>query len=325
MAASWRFLILLIAGMALLSCVRSEGEDEDEGESFDLSADESGDLPEDFGDAAEHEDKRPFTKEELDVMHGLLDADKDGKASLAEMVAYWMKMRTEQSKVDIKDALDDMDEDKDGKISEKEAVKTFDEGALEEGVSKEQLEEVANSWFMKERIELDKRKFSAADKNKDGFLNEEELPLFLNPEIDDEVLDAANKHTLESKDADKDGLLNLTEFFFGEPLRHLGELEEGSHERLPDEDIELFHKMDKNGDGKLDFHELRPRESGVMHVQEAMEGLIALADRDKDGHLTLEEMHDTRRPQAEISAQMHLRDYHRHHRISIGELKWHEL
>ena len=61
-------------------------------------------------------------------------------------------------------------------------------------------------------IRHDKILFSAADKNKDGYLDRVEFVLFTHPEEHPEMLPHILQNTLDEKDTNKDGQIDFQEF-----------------------------------------------------------------------------------------------------------------
>lgn len=58
----------------------------------------------------------------------------------------------------------------------------------------------------------DKALFHAADKNKDGYLDEKEHLAFTHPEEDPDMLPVIYQQTLDDKDKNGDGLIDFKEF-----------------------------------------------------------------------------------------------------------------
>merc|ERR1719201_2094413 len=100
-------------------------------------------------------------------MHSKIDQNRDGQISMQEIIEYSHNMRKVIAKKDIHTVIDEMDLDKDGKLSLVELLKDMEQWG-EEG--EEDKAEAAK------RKELETAKFHAADANRDGFLDTEELP-----------------------------------------------------------------------------------------------------------------------------------------------------
>merc|ERR1712226_444695 len=99
---------------------------------------------------------------------------------------------------DIGAVLEEMDSNKDGKLSLEELVKDMEQwGEGDEDDKKEQ----------ERRKELEAAKFKVADENGDELLGPEELPALFYPETHAGTLDLTTRATLQEKDKDGDGLL----------------------------------------------------------------------------------------------------------------------
>merc|ERR1740121_1155518 len=101
-----------------------------------------------------------------------------------------------------------MDTDKDGMLSLPELLKDMEQW----GEGEEDKQE-------RDRIlDLETRKFKAADVNKDTFLTVEELPALFYPETHDDVLLISAEATLGNKDLNKYGKLSEKEFWEGDTV-----------------------------------------------------------------------------------------------------------
>merc|ERR1712232_496178 len=126
-------------------------------------------------------------------------------------------------------------------------------------------------------------KFNAADTNGDGVLEGDEVPGVFFPETNDGVLEILARATLKEKDTNKDGKLTAKEFWEGDVATD-------QDLSISDEEHEDFRKLDTDGDGFISLQELKHWESGAYHTSEALKRLYIIADKDKDNHVTLEEM-----------------------------------
>jgi len=202
-----------------------------------------------------------LSPEKLRGFHGRADKDKNGKASLLELLDYAADMRKVVASQDIQSILQEMDGDKDGKLSIEEVLADF--GHL-----------IEDDKAQERHIELEKQKFKAADINSDGFLSAEEIPAVVSPESHSGVLDIVTKDAMAEKDTDGDGKLSFKEFYEGE---------------ISEDD---FKKLDADGDGVISLEELKPWEGGMLHAQESIKRILEIADKDKDMHLTADELHE---------------------------------
>merc|ERR1719253_1054968 len=106
-------------------------------------------------------------------MHTKIDVDKDGKIAMAEILEFSRSMRRIIAKKDIHTVIDEMDGDKDQKLSLPELLKDMEQWG-EEGEEDRAM--------AAKRKDLETAKFRAADSNHDGFLEAEELPALFYPE-----------------------------------------------------------------------------------------------------------------------------------------------
>jgi Ca2+-binding EF-hand superfamily protein len=125
------------------------------------------------------------------------------------------------------------------------------------------------------------------DKNKDGFIERDELPERL-------------QHAFDQIDANKDGKLSREELEKGcvylqrqrrpadfiHVLVEMSEEDEASREELQ-YIYDLLHKLDKNKDGKLDPDELKKMRGQI--VSDRVDELIEDLDVNKDGKISREE------------------------------------
>jgi len=90
-------------------------------------------------------------------MHGKIDADKDGKISMAEIIDFSQLMRRTIAKKDIHTVIDEMDTDKDGKLNLAELLKDMEQWGEEGEEDKAQGAK---------RKELETAKFKALQSNR---------------------------------------------------------------------------------------------------------------------------------------------------------------
>merc|ERR1719389_877132 len=109
----------------------------------------------------------------------------------------------EIARKDIHTILDEMDLNRDQKLSLEELLKDVE--AQAEGADEEEMKEMAG------RKELETKKFKAADGDGDGLLDIKELPALFYPEIHEGVLALTVEATLKSKDKNGDGKLTIKE------------------------------------------------------------------------------------------------------------------
>jgi len=226
-----------------------------------------------------------LSAQQMHGVHSKMDRNNDGKVSMDEVLSFSHEMRRITAMKDINAVLQEMDTDGDGKVGITEFLKEMDQH--ETGTAEEQR-----------RILLDKERFKAADDDKNGVLDAQELPGLFYPEVNQAVLEVSTKATLEDKDTNKDGVLTPREFW---------ELDENRD--IMSEEESDFRRLDKDGNGTLDLAELNAWEAGHFHTEQAMQRLFDLADADSDLHVTAQELANARGMIAGSEAQYHLMDW----------------
>jgi len=246
-----------------------------------------------------------LSAEQMHGIHKKMDANGDGKVSMAEVLAFSDSTRRQIAEREVETVLEEMDLDKDGKLSVQELVKDLDSWGGED--VREDEHEAAT---MKE---VETAKFGAADTNRDGLLDIHELPAMFYPETHEGVLDLTTRQALRQKDGDGDGVLSLQEFWRGGVPADDALDQEGEELLITDDEKEEFRKLDADHSGKVDVQELKAFESGRFHTEEAMRALFELADRDKDLHVTAEELGAAREQIAGSEAHYPLVEWAEHY------------
>jgi len=283
MATSWRLSILLLGVLVALGYA-DPGSGPDEGD----------EEVEDPGEDA-------LSVEQLKGIHSKFDLNQDGKASLSEVYEYALGIRKDIARKDIATILEEMDTNKDGKLSVQELLADMDQQA--DG-DEEEMKEI------QARKDLEVQKFKIADKNGDESLDLDELPALFYPETHEGVLELTAASTLKQKDLDGNGKLSPKEFWEGDMM----DREDGGSS-ISEEEKQDFAKLDKNGDGELELSELKEWESGRFHTGEALQSLFNIADKDKDGHLSAQELTEGRELIAGSDAQYHLMEWVEHNEL----------
>merc|ERR1712232_326168 len=140
-----------------------------------------------------------LSAEQMRDMHKKIDKDNNGKISLNEIMKFNTEARSSIATKETASLFDGMDNDKDGKISMDELIEgTFgaplpDEVELPASKDPEQIEEDAKNARDKVREE---KKFHAADKNHDGFLDKDELVHVFYPETHPDVMSVSSAEEL---------------------------------------------------------------------------------------------------------------------------------
>eukprot|EP00930_Biecheleria_cincta_P025342 TRINITY_DN1805_c0_g2_i2.p1 TRINITY_DN1805_c0_g2~~TRINITY_DN1805_c0_g2_i2.p1 ORF type:complete len:270 (-),score=63.49 TRINITY_DN1805_c0_g2_i2:89-844(-) len=224
-----------------------------------------------------------LTHEQLVKAHSLVDANKDGKMSMQELLDFSHKTRVLFTAKDVNIVFEEQDSDKDGKLQFGEILGESDP----------------------ETTAREKAKFEAADLNKDGSLSKEEAAGLFHPEQNQKVLKVVAEQSFGQQDKDKDGSLTISEFWTGDPSNG------GGSEEVAKE----FKALDADGDGKLSVQEMMRYESGAHHAKMAMEKLIASIDKDSDGHITADELTGGKEWLPGTDAGYHFREWAEQHEL----------
>lgn len=263
----------------------------------DYEGDESGEPSEDNFESV--------TMKQIRDLHKRFDADGDGKASLEEMLAFADDVHKETLTKAVPDILKALDHIKDGKLSLKEVLDDLEESETAHMMTQDELETVK---------ELETLKFGVADADGDGKLDLDEVSSLFYPEPHSPVLQVSVREFIKKRDTDGDGKISSAEFWTKEDQERLEEDYNVSDSNVSSSKMgeDIFKKLDKDGDGLLDADELMEWESGQFHLKESFKELFDLADKDKDGHLSVREIEKAKSDIAQIEAQYHLMHWMEH-------------
>jgi len=203
--------------------------------------------------------------EHLQSMHPKIDADKDGKVSLAELVGFHQKIRHAEEYKDPAKAVDEMDEDGDKKVNLKEFL------GLEPDRPEDETDED------KKYKAAETAKFKATDKDGNGLLDMEELKMLWHPDIHDEVHSA---EWFKHHDKDGNGELSHDEFQYQKTGGDLSDVQEN--------DREDFRQLDKDKSGTLSANEYMGFHSDLLSKEVELRELFK-RDEDNDGHMSMDE------------------------------------
>jgi len=243
------------------------------------------------------DDGDELTSQLLRGIHERIDTDKNGKVSMTEVLKYSAEMRKILASKEAEFVFKQMDANEDGKVNLDELLKdTTDWSDVGDGSDEEEKAKT-------QQAELRKEQLKVADTDKDGVLSIEELASVVSPETHDGVLEVTTKHSLVQKDQDGDGQLSLQELWQGEGL---------NEEDMSSEQKEEFKMLDADGNGFLSSEELQEWESGMFSRKDAMQELFDMADKDKDMHLSADEIEEAREKIADSAARHHFMEWAEH-------------
>jgi Ca2+-binding EF-hand superfamily protein len=246
--------------------------------------------------SADSVEDESLTTEQLHKLHSKFDSTSDGRASLEELMGFAGDITKHISRRDVQAIVEEIDGNKDGSLSLDDQLVDISNQA--DGGDETELKELAA------RKETETLKFNAADKNRDGVLDSEEVSGLFYPETDDAVLEITVQEAMKMKDTDGNGKLSPTEFWEAE--------DSGADTDLSEEENADFAKLDANGDGSIDLSELAIWESGTFHTLDAMTKLIQIADKDHDMHVTADELAAAREELTASDAHYHLIEWSEH-------------
>jgi Ca2+-binding EF-hand superfamily protein len=213
--------------------------------------------------------REQISLDQLNRLHSKCDENRDGKASLPELMQFGESVRKHVAEKEIDAVMNEIDlSPHDGHASLQEYMDD-----LEQHWAPHEDEDptIVNQHIDLRNTELEK--FKLADADEDGALNRTELINMVSPGMHDRIFEISTSAELRQKDTDGDGLLSEEEFW-------------GGHPGQPGE----FQNLDKNGDGTIDIEEMKLWASGWYHTEIALKQLFDLADEDKDGFLTASEL-----------------------------------
>lgn len=186
--------------------------------------------------------------------------------------------------VDREEANERMHEDdgnEDGMLTFAEIVDKqygYKEGDMKDLEAAEEGHEDHDMWKV---ISEDKRRFDAADLNKDGILEEEEFMAYFLPYNYAHMFPLEMERAMKELDKDNDGHVSMEEF--------IGDQQDEEHRQA---ELSQFEELDGDKDGKLSPEELRPWALADNHeiAKEEVEHLYMECDTDQDGKLTIDEI-----------------------------------
>jgi calcium-dependent protein kinase len=140
---------------------------------------------------------------------------------------------------------------------------------------------ISSKYAQKDEVQQLANVFSRLDKNKDGYLSKEELMNGWQDVYGSAVSEQEIDSIMSAADADQSGNIKFDEFIAAA----------GSQRTMfcKEHMIHAFRTFDANGDGKISAEELRQALGSDISEQQVFTELLATADRDGDGFLSLAE------------------------------------
>lgn len=211
--------------------------------------------------------KIELTDADRRVMHGKVDENGDGQASVRELVSFAQKVVNFQQAETAQALFAELDASHDGSLS------------LEEYLDDVHAEHADYQSEDELRItkEVERKKFEAADVNVDTFLDVGEFQHLRFPGSVAAVLHVHTQETMRLLDSDGDSQISLKEFLF--PGITVTEQD--------------FQGIDSNKNGFLDLEELKAWDSGAFRVKDSVRGVLEVADANGDSEISLEEFEDS--------------------------------
>ncbi|VDK44536.1 unnamed protein product [Anisakis simplex] len=238
--------------------------------------------------AAEYDDLTPeLSKERLSKLFPKMDSDGDGFLVEKELKDHIEFMQKRYVNNDVDRTWKNYNEDKikEGKLEWKDYREMV--YGSPDGEGQELSPEYAKM------ITRDERRWKAADYDSNGVLDRTEYGCFMHPEDCDHMRDIVVAETIEDIDKNKDGFVDLEEYI-GDMYRpeDYPELNGKEPDWVASERDMFKEHRDKDGDGKLNQDEMRDwiMPVGFDHAEAEAKHLIGIADDNKDGKLSMEEI-----------------------------------
>ncbi|CAG0884797.1 unnamed protein product [Darwinula stevensoni] len=208
-----------------------------------------------------------------------MDKNHDGYVDKTEMKQWILRSFKLLSQEESEDRFLEMDIDRDGRVSWKEALADIQQDARG-GEMPDDFDSDDEEWVREDRLI-----FEAADENRDGYLTRDEFLGFSHPEEVAKMESVLVRHSLDEKDSNADGKINFQEFV-GPDAR------DQSQEWLITEKDRFDKDYDRNGDGFLDEKEIAGwliPDNNEMADDEVVH-LFSHADDDQDDLLSYDEI-----------------------------------
>ncbi|GFY57945.1 calumenin-B [Trichonephila inaurata madagascariensis] len=224
------------------------------------------------------------SKERLGIIVDKIDKNKDGFVTQEEL-KDWITYTQAKYITDDVDKQWKLHNEGDKENLDWETFKKVTYNFVDEVINNDDEPDLKS---YKEMMIRDKRRWAAADKNKDNKLSKEEFGHFLHPEEYPHMQEVVITETIEDIDKDGDGKISIQEY--------IGDMYSGGEEDEPEwvknerEQFETYR--DKNKDGYMDKDEVREwiLPSDYNHSEAESLHLMHEADDNRDNKLTKEEV-----------------------------------
>lgn len=238
------------------------------------------------GDADEYDQLSPEeSKKRLGKLVDKIDGDGNGFVTEEELIHWIQHVQRKYVTDDTERMWNEHDVDGDTLTWESYRKRTY-------GYEHEPEDDES----YKDMIDKDKRKFNAADSDKDGKLSKDEFAAFLHPEEMEHMKDIVVLETIEDIDKDKDGFISLDEYIADmmdddDDDDDDDDEDEDQSWKESEKDQFRFYR-DTNGDGRLDHEEVKHwiMPDDYDNSEAESKHLMLEADEDKDGKLSKEEI-----------------------------------
>jgi Ca2+-binding EF-hand superfamily protein len=283
------FILALYLGVYLVSAEHPEAlsdKDHYKGKEHDAKFDHEAFLGKDT--AAEYDQLTPEkSKERLAKLVPKMDLNGDGFVEENELREHINFMQKRYVNNDVERTWKNYKDEKvkDGKLGWK------DYREMVYGASDDKGQELSPEYS--KMIARDERRWKVADYDTNGMLDRTEYGCFMHPEDCDHMRDIVVQETVEDIDKDKDGFVSLDEYI-GDMYRpeDYPELNGKEPDWVASEREMFAEHRDKDADGKLNKDEMRDwiMPVGFDHADAEAKHLVGIADDDKDGKLSPEEI-----------------------------------